>query len=206
MVSGYLGGEVVPVVKTNAHIADDFAKWIMSKKDVSEVGAGEYLRRWYAESSDLLQDINSHGPEPLAGFAYTPGKWIPLTLGDKNGSPALLVTSLRGKYEYNTARQRESEVASNVVQTIVLPVEKTIARHFREKQELQFYGVVVTYGVRNFVSEAQETQHQTLCIVSPAKSCIRYTDLEITDAQLIRESDAYVLSGGELRKVEIAPL
>lgn len=203
MTTGYVVGQEIPIVQANAQIANDFAKWMLKRKQPHEAGSAEYLRRWYTESSQLLQEINAKAPEPLAGFAYLPGSGIPLSIGEKNGAPVLLVTSLRGKYEYNTARQRESEISAKVAQSIMLPVLKVITRHFGDKPEIEHYGVVVTYGVRNFVSDTETTSSQTLCLVAPAKACARFTALEITDTQLARESDAFLLSGGQLRKVEI---
>ena len=176
----------------------------MAKKGPSDAGPGEYLRRWYNEAGEVLQDVNilQLQSQDLAGFAYLPTR-IPLTVADKNGGPVLLVTSLRGKYEYNTVRFREQEISARVVQSVLVPVQKAIAKHLREKSDLQYYGAVITYAVRNFAAE-ETSSYRTLSMISPAKSVIDYSDLSITDGQLLRSSDFYVLAEGDLRKIEVS--
>jgi hypothetical protein len=200
-VAGTSVSGLIPVAGSNAKIADDFAAWIIRNKPGSD-GAADYLRRWYTESSELLQDVNPIRFEKLAGYAYVP-TFVPITVAEKSGAPVLLLTSLRGQYEYNTARAKESEITATVVQSILIPVLKAITKHFREKLELQYYGAVVTYTLRNFVSENEQSRFQTLCMVSPSKSSIAYADLGITDAQLLRDSEFYLLSERELRKTEV---
>jgi len=177
---------------------------MLTRKTPLDAGPAEYLRRWYAESGELLQDVNilQLRMDDLAGYAYLPSR-VPITVADKDGAPILLITSLRGKYDYNTARLRESDIAARVVQSILVPVEKTIAKHLHEKTELQYYGAVVTYAVRNFASETTPS-YRTLCMVSAAKDVNSYASLSITDAQLLRSSDFYMLANGELRKIEVS--
>jgi hypothetical protein len=201
-VAGTSVSGLIPVAGSNTKIADDFAQWTLTHNPRSDAAAG-YLRRWYTESSELLQEVNPIHFEALAGYAYVPG-FVPITVAQKDGAPVLLLTSLRGQYEYNTARTKESGVAATVVQSILIPVLRAITNHFREKPELQYYGAVVTYTIGNFVSKDDEIRFQTLCIVSPSKSAIAYVDLTETDAQLLRDSEFYLLSGHELRKTEVS--
>lgn len=203
MVTGYHGSGLLPVVTSNAQIASDFASWILKRKESHEAATGEYLRRMYAEASEFLQDLNAQPPEPLAGFAYlSGGEWVPLAMAEKNGASVLLITSLKGKYEYNLARDREAAIVSRVVQSLVFPVLKRAAQHFGET-EIEYFGAVVSYGVRDFLQSENKTHIRTLCVVSPAASCGGFLRLEITDRQLAQASDAYLLADGELRKAEI---
>jgi len=151
---------------------------------------------------DELKNITASS----AGPAYfIPGKNLPILFANFNGKPCLIIVLVSDTI-YNTSRLTKKEIAAKAVSTEIIPT-KVFEQYIQwfdkaGKSDIEYCGVMLYYGSRNFLEEKQ-ADCEMVCILSSKGNCKSLTNIQITDQEFLDKSEIYTTENGATYKTKL---
>ena len=114
---------------------------------------------------------------------------IPFRFINFRDNTCVLVTRLFYGVTFNTLQLNNKERMLCVLSGKSLNVISCLYDSFVNTNS-QYYGVIITYGYKDFLSK-NPSNDESVCLIVPRATMKKYNLLEITDTQLLAESDIY---------------
>ncbi|MCA1788591.1 MAG: hypothetical protein LC667_01695 [Thioalkalivibrio sp.] len=168
-------------------------------------GAGPGERRYFnqlaLEIATFVSELSVVGEWP--GW-FRDNAEAPVRFFDLNGAPGILVSGLGVGVEYNTFSTDLTRRSERVALETLLPELPGLGRALGES-DLEYAGLSLTYGTRDFTSDVDIALPETLIGVFPIDALRRYARYEISDAELFAAGMLFTGDPGGIRRATIRP-
>ncbi|HEY2933580.1 MAG TPA: hypothetical protein VGK99_17725 [Acidobacteriota bacterium] len=108
--------------------------------------------------------------------------------------------------EFNTIRSTAKTRASKVISTMILPEMEALTESFKATPAVGFFGILVTYGSRDFLSESG-SEPESVCLIVSRDDARGFVKGQITDNELLRRSQIFAsdrdTAANNFRRVEL---
>lgn len=123
-------------------------------------------------------------------FLYSIKESFPIHFIKFKEKTCVLVYKYNMLSTFNTIRLNGLERAKTATISNVLPCINALGEAFKNS-DFEYYGVIITYGVRNFLDKNSMPAGESVCVIASKENITKYTNLEITDTELLALSDVY---------------
>ena len=143
----------------------------------------------WAGSFDGFLNSEPHSPVKFANF---------------ENKPAFLVLDAASSDVYNTLKLTARQRASRIITSCILPAFREYCRYLDDR--IPYYGLIVTFGSRNFL-EDDSTKAESVAVIASAAQVKKYASNELTEDELVENASIYLSdrdeSGSDIKKIKI---
>jgi len=97
---------------------------------------------------------------------------------------------------YNSSKLNAKEMASEELLNAAIPILKILANNF-STTNITYVGVSVAYGYKSAFDETYDTESASITIIAPISKINLFAKGQITDNDLLKYSDVYILNRGK---------
>ena len=115
---------------------------------------------------------------------------LPVGLVNYKEAVALVVTSVESDRVFNVQRSDAKSRAAEMV-SLLLPSLRRLSERVSDP-DVQYYGMAVLYGARDFSDPDSRAEAEFVCVVAPRDGIARFARGELTDNDLLAEAGVFL--------------
>jgi hypothetical protein len=182
-------------LKSTSGASTDFKSWLDRNKGGGEMSMGECypnISRYAPALINLLDALRSE----KVGFLYSEND-MPFRVCAKEKSEGLILSSVGTDEIYNTLKLDQRQRAAKEFHSTAMPILVKMRTALLETPA-EFYGVIVSYGSRDFSHEdigGLDIRPDVLVVVTDRENGRSLDEGKITEDEFADKSDIYLLPG-----------
>ncbi len=174
--------------RTSDEVAAGLPAWLSkASQDARDIEQRKYGAKYRSAIEHLFAGFDHE----IRFFGGKDSDDLPVRFAIREGSLSVLVTGIVSTNVFNTLRTTESVRAAMVVREVVASQLAVFDRAFGGSG-IKFYGMLVTYGSKDFLEQFGMPDVESIIVVVPAEQCKQFAEAKITDAELIAAGETYM--------------
>jgi len=134
-------------------------------------------------------------------------KELPVRFFNLEGKLGIIITKIANNKIYNTLQSTAKKRAAKVISSNIIPELNNIHNSFKST-EISYYGMVISYGSKNFIDDSSVPNLMTeqICLIVSNDCCLKFITGEITETELLNECVTYLCDRnmiGNFKKIKI---
>jgi len=169
--------------KRSAFTTRDVVAYLDSQNNI----VSDIRLKYKSQIKQILNAMDVMGDRTV--FYFTK---FPVRIFKYNDGYCILIT-LAIDTIYNTIRTTSNSRFAETLRACVIPKIGYFSEEF-ESEEIRYFGFIITYGSRNFLEESgyPNLRAELGCIIINKIDCQKFTDGEITENELLANSNKYL--------------
>lgn len=184
---------------------------IYNPTNQTPISSMEYklLKKYQIKIDSFFNSLTLFGSSQLAKFVYSKSNnEIPVKFCMQNDtSLTILIKVAFIDKIFNVSSLTTRQRAKTIIIQYLLPTIKEIYKCLQTSTEIKYFGMSCVYGTKDYSDSGvfSTTSESVSCIV-PAKSMNKFIKNDLTEDELIRIADIYIIERGlasELKKIKV---